>query len=94
MTGSNPDEPCIEDDGVCDCISGFTGDICDECASGYYASGIACLRMINISNINTLNSSINFQIFFQPAIVTLEVQTLMSVMDQVVNAIALKDTLD
>ena len=42
LIGSNPDTPCNDDEGICNCREGYAGDTCSDCADGYYKIGNTC----------------------------------------------------
>ena len=43
LTGSDPDEPCIEAEGVCTCLPGYTGPTCADCDLNHFLSGGECI---------------------------------------------------
>lgn len=46
-------------EGICECHSNFTGDACDQCATGFYANCSLCTS----STLFTLLSSLFFLLF-------------------------------
>ena len=66
-TFGSEDTNCSNDEGVCTCKEGYTGDKCDSCAEGYFQVNNDCiskLMFVHLLSNYTFIFIISDQIFF------------------------------